>query len=388
MGVHDDDILDFDYVDDVTREAPPPTRSGAPRSPYGAGDSPQGPRQRPQLRAPHGVTPLLRLLGLVAFAIALVVILAVWAQGCLEKDTAARTTAYYEEIGAVGAASTKIGKDLATLLTTPGLEQATLETRLGGIVQRQQIGVDRAVAIDAPGALTPAHEAAVEALQFRVDGLQGMLDAFKATKDTDDSSAAGAQIAAAAARLEASDVIWADLFQGAADDVAAAAGVDGAAPASAVVSNADLLTPESLAAIWQRVHGASTGGSTASGTHGTNIEAVKATPSETQLSVNTETTLTVQTDLGFEVSILNGGESQEVAIEVTLTIPKQPSPIVKKATIDVIDPGETKVVVFEDFPDVPFGEGTTVQVSVKPVPGETNTGNNSYEYPVVFTLGQ
>ena len=34
----------------------------------------------------------------------------------------------------------------------------------------------------------------------------------------------------------------------------------------------------------------------------------------------------------------------------------------------------------------PFGENVNVQVSVKPVPGETNTGNNSAEYPVVFSL--
>jgi hypothetical protein len=45
-----------------------------------------------------------------------------------------------------------------------------------------------------------------------------------------------------------------------------------------------------------------------------------------------------------------------------------------------------KTVTFKDFPEVPFGDKTTVQVSVKPVPGETNTQNNSREYPVVFSL--
>ena len=46
----------------------------------------------------------------------------------------------------------------------------------------------------------------------------------------------------------------------------------------------------------------------------------------------------------------------------------------------------TAVCPFSDFPDFPFGENTTVQVSVEPVPGETRTDNNSAEYPVVFTL--
>jgi hypothetical protein len=214
-----------------------------------------------------------------------------------------------------------------------------------------------------------------------------MLEVFKATKDSDDATAAGQQLAARAQRFTARDVVWKDLFQDAADDVAATEGVDGAAPASVFVENADLYSARSMSAIWQRVHGASTGGSP-TGLHGSQLAFTKATPSGVQLSTQTETTLAVSTDLGFEVGVTNSGEEQEVQVEVTLTIPKQPSPIVKKGTIDLIDPGETKTVVFADFPDVPFGEGTTVQVSVKPVPGEKNTANNSAEYPVVFTLGQ
>ena len=58
----------------------------------------------------------------------------------------------------------------------------------------------------------------------------------------------------------------------------------------------------------------------------------------------------------------------------------------KKQTIDLIDVGEVKTVTFRDFPAVPFGEKTTLQVSVKPVPGEVKTVNNSAEYPVIFSL--
>ena len=101
---------------------------------------------------------------------------------------------------------------------------------------------------------------------------------------------------------------------------------------------------------------------------------------------DTETTIKASTDLAFDVSVKNTGENQEVRIEVTLTIPKGTTPIVKKQTIDLIDIGEIKTVTFKDFPDPPFGEKTSVQVSVKPVQGETNTGNNSAEYPVIFSL--
>ena len=386
MTVHDDDILDFDFVDDETRELPPPTGPGGTRPP--GGPPPGGPRgpRRPQFRPPQGITPLLRLAGFVAFAILVVVLLAVWVQGCAGDDTQTTYENYMGDIGAVGRDSQKIGSDLATLLTTPGLAQSDLETRLGGLLQKQQQDVTRAQEIDAPGPLTPANASAIEALQFRVSGLQGLLDTFRSTKDSDDATAAGQQLAAQGQRLEASDVVWKDLFQGAATETMSSEGVnDVTAPASVFVQNADLYTARSMSAIWQRVHGASTGG-TSPGAHGSALAYTKVQPANIQLSTTNETRIDISTDLSFEVGVQNSGENQEVGVKVTLTIPAQPTPIVKNGTIDVIDPGETKVVTFSDFPDFPFGEDVTVQVSVKPVQGESNTGNNSAEYPVVFSL--
>ena len=383
MTVHDDDILDFDFVDDETRELAPPSRQGG--RPPGGGPRGGGPR-RPQLGAPHGITPLLRLAGLVALAILVVVLLAVWVQGCAGQDEQSAYGDYLAGAGEVGSDSAKIGSDLATLLTTPGLAQAELETKLGGFVQRQQLDVERARDLDPPGPLTPAHAHALEALQLRVAGLQGMLDTFRATKDSDDQAAAGQQLASWGQRLEASDVVWKDLFKDAAQATMASEGVEGlTAPASVFVENSDLYTARSLSSIWQRVHGASTGG-TPSGLHGSSLAYTKVQPANVQLSTSTETKITVSTDVSFEVGVTNSGENQEVGVKVNLTIPAQPTPIKKTGTIDVIDPGETKTVTFADFPDFPFQENTTVQVSVAPVPGETNTGNNTAEYPVVFTL--
>ena len=119
MTVHDDDILDFDFVDDETREVAPPSRTGGRPpggGPHGGGGGPRGPR-RPQIRAPHGMTPLLRLAGLVALAILVVVLLAVWVQGCAGTDQQTSYGDYLASAGEVGSDSAKIGADLATLLT-------------------------------------------------------------------------------------------------------------------------------------------------------------------------------------------------------------------------------------------------------------------------------
>jgi hypothetical protein len=292
------------------------------------------------------------------------------------------------EIGAIGASSAKIGSDLAELLTTPGLKQAELETKLGGLIDRQQQGLESAEALDVPGPLRPATAHATEALELRVGGMQGLLDTFKATKadDSNDATTAGEKLALQARQLDASDVVWRVLFQVPAQVTLEDQGLgDLKAPASVFVETVELYSARSMTAIWLRVHGASTGGSP-SGVHGTGLEKVLAQPGDIQLSSDTETTIKASTALAFEVFVKNTGENQEVGIEVTLTIPKGTTPIVKKQTIDLIDIGETKTVSFRDFPDPPFGEKTSVQVSVKPVQGETNSGNNSAEYPVIFSL--
>jgi hypothetical protein len=387
VSSHDDDILDFDFFeDDATREAQSPGRGEGSGRPAGGGGG--GPR-RPRLSAPHGVTPLLRLVGLVAFAILVVVLLAVWVQGCAGDKKRSNYTTAMTDLGTIGSSSAKIGSSLAELLTTPGLKQAELETSLGGLIQREQQNVDSATSLDVPGPLRPATAHAVEALQLRVTGMQGLLDTFKATKDDDskNATAAGEKLAEQARLLDASDVVWQALFRTQAEATLQDEGLsDITTPPSVFVENVELYSARSMTAIWLRIHGASTGG-TPSGVHGTGLDKVVVQPAGTQLSTDTETTIKASTDLAFDVYVKNTGDNQEVRIEVSLTIPKGTTPIVKKQTIDLLDIGETKTVTFKDFPAVPFGEKTTVQISVKPVAGEQNTTNNSAEYPVIFSLG-
>ena len=218
--------------------------------------------------------------------------------------------------------------------------------------------------------------------------MQGLLDTFVATKDDDstDATAAGGKLADKARLLDASDVVWQVLFRVPAQATLEDEGLgDLTAPASVFVENVELYSERSMTAIWLRIHGASTGGSP-SGVHGTGLEQTVVQPAGTQLSPDAETTIKASTDLAFDVSVKNTGDNQEVRVEVKLTIPNGTTPIVKKQTIDLLDIGEIKTVTFKDFPDPPFGEKTSVQVSVTPVAGEQNTGNNSAEYPVIFSL--
>jgi hypothetical protein len=384
-----DTDFEFDFFEEPETQEAPGRSDRSLRRPLGGGRGPRLPRGPIRPRA--GFTPLLRLLGLIAFAILIVVLLLLWVQSCQEDAKHDAYSDYMTDIGAVGRDSERIGRELSDVLTTPGIKPADLQKQLTGLVQQQEIGADRARKLDPPGPLLDSHESSVEALTFRVDGLAGLSEAFRRTQGSKDAAAAGALLAAQAERLVASDVVWDDRFKEPAVAVLREEEISGVeVPDSNFVQTPDLASTRSMVPIWERINGSAASGSTSgtpSGLHGTNIESVKVIPGGQTLSESTENTVEASTDLGFAVAVANGGDSQEVKIVVTLTIQQSPTPIVKKQTIDIINPEETKTVVFRDFPSVDFGERRIMRVDVDPVPGEAKTDNNSAEYPVIFSLG-
>jgi len=381
MSSRDTDF-EFDFFEEPeTQEAP--GRSDRSR---------RGPRMpRGPIRPRTGFTPLLRLLGLIAFAILIVVLLLLWVQSCQEDKKHNAYSDYMTSMSAIARDSERVGRELSDALTTPGIKPAELQKQLAGLAQQQEIGVDRARKLDPPGPLLDSHERSVEALVFRADGLAGLAEAFRRTQGSKDAAAAGALLASQAERFVASDVVWDDLFKEPSVIVLRNEDISGVeVPDSNFIQTPDLASTRSMVPIWERINGSAASGSTGgtpSGLHGTNIESVKVVPGGQTLSESTENTVEASTDLGFVVAVANGGDSQEVKIEVTLTIQQSPTPIVKKQTIDIINPDETKTVVFRDFPSVDFGERRIMRIDVDPVPGEQRTDNNSAEYPIIFSLG-
>ena len=188
----------------------------------------------------------------------------------------------------------------------------------------------------------------------------------------------------------ASDVVWDDLFKEPSVAVLQEEEISGVeVPDSNFVQTPDLASTRSMVPIWERINGSAASGPAARRPACTAPASSRSrsSPAGRCSRTSTENTVEASTDLAFEVAVADSGDNQEVKIEVTLTIQQSPTPIVKKQTIDIINPGETKTVVFRDFPSVDFGERRIMRIDVEPVPGEKNTGNNSAEYPVIFSLG-
>jgi hypothetical protein len=156
-------------------------------------------------------------------------------------------------------------------------------------------------------------------------------------------------------------------------------------PDSNFLQSADFVTTTSMVSVLTKIRGGAVTPSQG-GLHGTNIVSVKAFPGGTELSTSTQTRVIVRTNLTFQVTIQDSGDSQETGIPVKLTIVQSGSdPVEKTATINFISPGETKVITFKNFPAPNFQTPAQLKIEVQPVPGETKTDNNSADYPIIFS---
>jgi hypothetical protein len=383
MDPRDDDI-EFDFFDDEppTTEAQSPSRGV--RLPRRGGSGTRPPR--PPAARPHGLTPALRLLALVAILVALFVFFGLVIQSCASTSKHDSYANYMDKMQTIANSSQANGNAVANALITPGAKAGDLAAKLNSIAQQEQQNVSNAQGLDAPGPLRDENERAVNALQLRVSGIQGLARTFAANPSSKTKGEA-ALLAEQADRLLASDVVWDDLFKDPATTQLKNDGISGVTPPdSNFVANRDLTTERSMALLLTRLRGTSAGG-TPTGIHGTNIVDVKTLPGGQTLSTSDTNTVVATTGLAFVVRIQDSGDSQEVGIKVTITIQKPQGAIVRTKKLALINPGQTKSVTIGDLGQVPFAQKTTVNVDVATVPGEHNTDNNKASYPVIFSLG-
>jgi outer membrane murein-binding lipoprotein Lpp len=379
-----DTDIEFDFFDEPeTEEATERVRT--PRRP-----PPRGPR-RP-VRPPAGLIPMLRLAGLIAFLILAVVLLVVLARGCASSSKHDKYQSYITDVRGIAGRSAQIGKQLNSTLAATGIKESELEAKIKGYAAQEQQEVAQARDLNPPGPLRVEHDHLIEVLGLRASGLSRLADAFRQTATAKDATTAGRLIADQARLLVASDVFWDFYFKEPTQRELERQNIRdvGGVPGSTVFPNPDLASTQAMMTVWQRVHGAATGG-TAGGKHGSALGAVKALPDGKTLTAGASATsneITASTDLAFQVTVEDSGDFQEFNVGVTLTIQKSGKPIIKKKTIPMINAGETKTVTFTNI-DINglFGLPTTIKVDIEPVPGETTTTNNSAEYKVIFSLG-
>ena len=373
----DTDDIEFEFFDEPQTTEEPPAEPPPPKR-----------RRRVRTRPPSGGAPLLRLVLLVAAAIFLAVVLVLWVNSCREGQTRDAYQDYMGAVSGVANESQDIGQRLNEVLTEPGITLTDLRTKLDGLREEQAQTTLRTQGLSPPEALDEEQQSLVEAMQFRVSGLQGLTDAFgqlaQSSDPVNEADDAGVALAAQAIRLVASDVVYEDLFKARAQAVLQEQEISGVAvPDSKFLEDPNFASTSSIKPLLKRLTGGDTGDG---GLHGNMVAEVRAQPGDQILSATDENTIILSDQLTFQVLVRNSGDNQETQVPVSLTIQQGDKPIVKRKKIDSINPDETVTVTFKGFGNLDLVTQTTLDVVVEPVKDEKNTANNSAQYRVFFTL--
>lgn len=377
MSSYDDDNgLDF-FEEPETLEAP--RRQRRPRTQRGTGPRRPAP-------PPPGTVALARLAGLVALAIVIVVGLVFWIGGSSTHDGYA---SYLRSMRPVAQASALPGQRLASELGSASLTLQSLQTKLSQWSQQEQQAYTTAARLRPPGSLQAAHQEALAAIELRAVGLADLAAALGRDASRP-AAAAGADLAAQAQLLTASDIVWKELFHTPATQQAKAHDVTGViVPPSTFVTNPELVSAGSFTIVFSRL--STTTGGKVTGLHGSALVSTQATGGgqTVTLSTTTPATVNVSADLTIEVTLVDSGNYPEVKIPVELAVVAGGQTVfTEKRTVLQILAKQQQTVSFTNIqlPAAAFGRTSNLTVSIGRVPGETRLDNNRATYPVFFSL--
>jgi hypothetical protein len=380
VSTHDDGSeLEF-FEEPETAEAPGRQRRRVRPSRGG----PRRPAQPPQ-----GAVALARLAGLVALAIAVVVGLVFWVDSCQGQSTHDEYASYMNDVRPIAQSSASALGAYSKVLGSRNLTLGALQTKLDLWSRQQQEDYDRALRLVPPAPLQAAHQEVLATLQLRAIGLAGLANAL-ATGGTKSSDQVGADLAKQAQVLNASDLVWQQLFKLPATETMRKLRVQGViAPPSQIVTNPEVITPTSFSEVYNRLHSTNSSG-TVSGKHGSELVSTEAVSGgqAKPLSISTPTTVNVAADLVFKVTFKNSGDFQEVNVPVTFKVSVFKRKVLAQMKhVAMIQAGKTASVSFGNLNlGSAFSGQATVNVVIGKVPGETFLKNNSASYPVFFSL--
>lgn len=321
--------------------------------------------------------------GVIVLFLIVVVLLA---RGCASSAKERGIKNFIQESTTILSQSNQSSRDFFGLLRDPGDAGATeIETSVNEQRSLASELVRRANAMDPPGDLKPAQDYLVESLEFRRDGLTEISEQVGQALGDQEPEAATELIAANMQQFLTSDVIYSQRTYAIMNKVVKDNEIEGQKlPASRFLPSLEWLDPGTVEEVFGRIRGG--GGSdepVAPGTHGTGITGVSAQPSGTELSEGGENNLAEAKEI--VVNVQNQGENNESDVEVSLRISGSGfETITLRKNIASINAGQTVNLTIPLTRTPPAGTSADLKVTVRRVPGEENTENNTQTFGVDF----
>ncbi|MGI9117349.1 MAG: hypothetical protein ACR2JV_06910 [Gaiellales bacterium] len=393
-----DDEYDFD-------EAPPRRSAG---------------RKRPSMpSAPRGKGPQ-RLLVLVIGVLIVLVAGYFLVQRCQRDREVSAYQGYVSKSNEVAKASGTVGSEFSAAILTAGQTPDGLDKSLTREIQAQQQIASNAAELGAPDGVSSYKPFLVQAMQYRVSGLQGLQ---KALRDAFNSAGTTGQVpleqsAAVAAtfqRLIASDVVYSDSYQDPVKQVLAQKTINATVEDSQFVDPKliEFAAPQRMQSILNALLGgvpvdgggtvtttdasgnvitstdASGGGTTSGALHGTTLISTVFNPGGTQLDPASVNEVDSANDMSLAVTVQNSGDATEVSVKVNVVLRAKgmDDRTLPTGEITTLDPGAQGTVEIPfGLSDIVFDSVVTAKVTVEKVPGEQNIDNNIGVYQVQFRL--
>jgi hypothetical protein len=266
-----------------------------------------------------------------------------------------------------------------------GADRATaIITQLNGYRAESATLVDRANKLDPPGELSDAQRELLTVLELRRDAFAKVTDALRVGLGDANRREGTTEVAKQMQVFLASDVIDTlryrrDLFQVLNDhDLSAPA-----LPKNGFVPDIQWLQPNYVADQVNALRTGSGGGTATPGLHGNGIAG--ATLGGVALSPSGSASVQLSGALSFEIQVQNQGENTENDVTVSVTVGDGSDADTREKTIDTIAPGEIQTVTIPLDKQPPTGQNVPIKITVKPVPGEQKTDNNTLQSSVIFT---
>lgn len=347
----------------------------------GAADEPERPRREPAGPARRRRQFLVRRLIAVGVGVAFLILVVIAFRGCLEARSDRGIRNYSQDIGTIMLESQQRGEEFfAALEGEGGLTEQQAEQRVAAVRGASATLLDRAEEVDTPGQMRDAQSAVTLALKLRRDALEKIAENIgQATADTERTDSIDA-VTTQMGSLYASDILWSQLAVPEMEDVIESEGVDASQlpPGNFMPEDnpTEFLDKTSVTELLNNLSGEEATG----GVHG--LELVQVDMGDVTLSPDSTTTVDSAAN-EVTVQVLNGGDSEESAVTVTITFNGEE----ETKEIVSIGPGETAPA------NIPLGTlpqpGTeaTLDVLVEPVAGEEDPTNNEASYTIVFGSG-
>jgi hypothetical protein len=340
---------------------------------------------------PAGSNGVLRLAGLVALAIVIVVGFVLWIGSC-SGQSSQDYTSYLKAMQPLAVSSAQVGKEFARALGTPGLTMDDFQNDLARWSRQEQANYVAAQRLRPPGPLQSAHAQALATFYLRGAALTNLASHLKlATANHERPSAAAAVLAGDAQLLSTSDVMWEQLYRQPVAQVLTSRNVGNVTvPGSRIVTKSDIVSAPSLAVVYQRL-GTPSSGRTVTGVHGTKLLYTNAVENGIAkgLSTTSGVTVAVGPNLVIDVVLQNSGAYPEVQIPVTLSLNGGDKRLwTHTNTVSQLGAGAQTTVSFTDIqvPNSAFSHSGSISVRIHKVPGEAKLDDNAATYQVLFRL--